>query len=157
MPRKRLQSERHTVTVVPSGPEALAVACHNSCRPAGGHNILRLGSQSDFDAALLLVAMRLTSLRRYKFGSAQSLDRKAIVATERGPVSAWGPSLFTTVPLGCNGAQNPCMVPRSQQRLMFAIFSGEPIPILDRFLSRDRRIRGWRAWRNRLISHCVNL
>jgi hypothetical protein len=36
------------------------------------------------------------------------------VATERGPVSA----------LGCNGAQNPCMGPRSQQRLMFAIFLG---------------------------------
>ena len=47
--------------------------------------------------------------------------------------------------LGCNGAQNPCMVPKSQQRPMFystnqkssvAIFIGKPIPRSDRFLRR---------------------
>ena len=54
---------------------------------------------------------------------------------------------FTTVSLGCNCAQNPCMVPSLQQRPMFystnqkssaAIFIGKPIPTPDRVLSRDR-------------------
>ena len=45
---------------------------------------------------------------------------RAIVATEQAdPFRRRGPFLFTTVSLGCNGAQNPCMVPTSQQRPMF--------------------------------------
>ena len=32
-----------------------------------------------------------------------------------GPVSAWGPFLFVTVSLGCNGARNLCMVRSSDQ------------------------------------------
>ena len=66
-----------------------------------------------------------------------------------------GRSFFTTVSLGCNGVQNPCMVPRSQQRPMFystnqkssvAIFIGKPIPRPDRFLSKDCRSPKTTTW-----------
>ena len=65
------------------------------------------------------------------------------MATEQAdPFQRWGPFLFTTVFLGCNAAQHPCMVPRSPQRPMFystdqkssvAIFIRKPIPRPDRF------------------------
>ena len=71
------------------------------------------------------------------------------MATEQAdPFRRGGRSLFTTVSLGCNCAQNPCMVPSLQQRPMFystnqkssaAIFIGKPIPTPDRVLSRDKR------------------
>jgi hypothetical protein len=61
------------------------------------------------------------------------------------PVSAWGPLGFYNCIARMQWRQNPCVLPRSQQRPMFystnqkssvAIFIGKPIPRPDRFLCR---------------------
>ncbi len=70
------------------------------------------------------------------------------MATEQAdPFRRGGPFGFYNCIARMQGCQNPCMVPRSQQRPMFystnqkssvAIFIGKPIPRLDRFLCRIR-------------------
>ena len=59
-----------------------------------------------------------------------------------GPVWRWRRFLFITVSLGCNGAENPCMVPTLQHiRLIknhqWRSSSANRFPAVDRFLSRD--------------------
>ena len=71
------------------------------------------------------------------------------VATEHMRPLGGGPFVFTTVSLGCNGAENPRVAPKSQLPPMFystviekasvTNFIGKSIPRPDRFLSRDRR------------------
>ena len=67
------------------------------------------------------------------------------VTEQADPFRRKGPFGFYTCIARMQGRQNPCMVPRSQQRPTFystnqkssvAIFIGKPIPRPDRFLCR---------------------
>jgi hypothetical protein len=107
--------------------EAFPWACAASCR-----HIFNIITKPERISRSTKIAPRRAQYTRQPLARSLPFRRSVacIIATNVAPrepfrqpnrrhVSAWEPFHFITVSLGCTGAQNPCMVPRSQQRPMF--------------------------------------